>query len=437
MNMNHNKLLIALGCILLISGACRKDPANTPEPTDPDPEENYIYVISGRRAASGADVIYTAPSLDEGSLLTRAQGIEQSGERNYVTNGATLLSLKFGGGGAGSVTAYRANANKMLEKITDFQTETMTVRGSIGDDVLMMKQAWQPAETFSQWYRFDVKSMQIVGQGEFNSVELGGAAKNEKAFFNSFDKVGDYVFAPYWSIHSGQTFSTTYLDSAYVAVYEYPSMRLNKIIRDGRTGSVGNYFASGADLDEKGDYYVIGTKAQFRNNTTLDRTSETPAGILRINKGTTEFDKAFFFNIGEKIGENEIVGRKLYLGGGSFLLTIGVPIGEPFPGMKVPNPYASTASIYAFRPKFAIVNVYNGSFKWVTGAPEPSAIQYCSEYSDNYSSLDGTGYMAVTYTEDGAVESSVYKFDAATASATRGLTTPIFITHISKLPVSE
>ncbi len=93
MNMNHNKLLIALGCILLISGACRKDPANTPEPTDPDPEENYIYVISGRRAASGADVIYTAPSLDEGSLLTRAQGIEQSGDRNYVTNGSTLLSL--------------------------------------------------------------------------------------------------------------------------------------------------------------------------------------------------------------------------------------------------------------------------------------------------------------------------------------------------------
>lgn len=430
--MNYKKLFISLSAAILLFSACKKNqvaPSPEPEPTTPTVEE-YVYVISARSTTYGADVLYTATSLDNGSLITKAQGIEQSGQRNYVTNGKTLISLKFGGGGAGAVTAYKANANKELEKLTDFQTETMYAYGSVDDEVLMMKQAWQPAETFSQWYRFDTKSLQIAAQGEFNSVELGGAEKNEKVFFNSFTKVGNYVFAPYWSIHSGQTFSTSYLDSAYVAVYEYPSMKVHKIIRDGRTGSIGNYLASGADLDEKGDFYVIGTKAQFRNNSTKDRASNTPAGIMRINKGTTEFDKTYFVNLSQHIGSDQIVGRKLYLGKGYYMITTGSPIGI------AANPYATTV-LYGFKPKFAIVNVYDGSFKWVTGVPEASTIQYCSEYSPNYSPLDGTGYMAVTYTEDGKATSSVFKFDGAAATATKGLTTTNFITHVSRLPVSK
>jgi len=431
--MNYKQLLIGLSSVILLLAACKKEnKPNDPNTEDPIVEEpkEHIYVISARSTTYGADVLYTASSLDEGSLVTKAQGIEQSGQRNYVTNGGTLVSLKFGGGGAGAVTAYKANTNKELEKLTDFQTETMYAYGSVDDDILMMKQAWQPAETFSQWYRFDTKSLQIVAQGEFNSVELGGAAKNEKVFFNSFTKVGNYVFAPYWSIHSGQTFSTDYLDSVYVAVYEYPSMKVHKIIRDGRTGSIGNYLASGADLDEKGDFYVIGTKAQFRNNAAKERASVTPAGILRINKGTTEFDKTYFVNISEKIGQDQIIGRKLYLGKGYFLITTGSPIGI------AANPYATTV-LYGFKPKFAVVNVYDGSFNWVTGVPDASNIQYVSEYSPNYSPLDGTGYMAITYTEGSSVRSSVFKFDGAAATATKGITTSTFITHISILPVSK
>jgi|GEM_PF-125089 len=433
--MNYKKLLISLSAAILLFSACKRNqvtPSPEPEPTPTPTAEEYVYIISARTAVSGTDILYTATSLDEGSLATRAQGIEQSGDRNYVTNGKILISLKFGGGGAGSVTAYKANANKALEKLTDFQTETMHVYGSIDGDVLMMKQAWQPAETFSQWYRFDTKSLQIVAQGEFNSVEFGGAAKNEKAFFNSFTRVGNYVFAPYWSVHSGQTFSTSHLDSAYVAVFEYPSMKLHKVIRDGRTGSIGNYVASGADLDEKGDFYVIGTKAQFRNNITKDRASNTPVGIMRINKGTTEFDKTYFVNISQYIGADQIVGRKLYLGKGYYMITTG----STTSGL-LPNPYASTVSYYGFKPKFAIVNVYDGSFKWVTGVPEPTDIQYCSEYSSNYSPLDGTGYMSITYKEGSNVQSSVFKFDGATATATKGLTTTNFITHVSRLPITK
>ncbi len=439
--MKHKQLFTGFLGILLFIGACKKnDPVSPPSPAPEDtvvvaPKE-YVYIISSRSSASGADVLHTAASLDEGSLATQAKGIEQSGLRNYVTNGDILLSLMFGGGGPGAVTAYKANAGKELEKLTDFQTETMYVKGSVGDDVLMMHQAWQPAETFSQWYRFDTKSLEIVDQGEFDAVELGGAEKNEKVFFNSFTKVGDYMFAPYWSIHSGQTFSTDYLDSAYVAVYEYPSMKVHKIIRDGRTGSIGNYMASGADADEKGDFYVIGSKAQFRNNTSMDRESNTPAGILRINKGTTEFDNNYFVNISQHLGEDEIVGRKLYMGKGYFLITVGSAYGELFGSLKIANPYASIVS-YGFKPRFAVINAYDGSFKWVTGVPETSAIQYYSEYSPNYSPLDGTGYMGITYTENGSIRSSVFKFDGAAATATKGLTMNRLITHISALPVSE
>lgn len=177
---------------------------------------------------------------------------------------------------------------------------------------------------------------------------------------------------------------------------------------------------------------MIGTKAQFRNNTTKERASLTPSGIMRINKDTTEFDKTYFINLSEKMGADQVVGRKLYLGKGYYMITTG----STTSGL-LPNPYASTVSYYGFKPKFAIVNVYDGSFRWITGVPEPTDIQYCSEYSSNYSPLDGTGYMSITYKEGSGVKSSVYKFDGAKATATKGLTTSTFITHVSKLPVTK
>ncbi len=437
--MKRVKFFTLVFTALIAFSACSKDSSPiAPEPETPEPEPELpvkkegVFVISTAAFSGAAEVLHTSNTLDSGILNTVSSGVEQSGSRSYTVNNGVLFSLMFGGSAAGAVTAYNANSEKQLEKVTDFQSETMHVRSNVGDDVLMMKQAWQPAEEFSKWYRVSSNSLQIEAQGEFNSKELAGIDKNEKAFFTSFAKVGDKVFAPYWSITSGQTFSSNYLDSNWIAVYNYPDMTLEKVIRDGRTGSIGSYFASGLEIDENEDAYVFGTKLQFR--TTSDNASNTPAGIMKIKKGTTEYDPTYFINISSAAGEGQYIFRKMYLGKGYFLLTMGSD-------RKLYNPYGTTlAFFYKSTIRYAIVNVYDGTFKWVTGTPAPETIGYTSaDYSENYSPLDGTGYIAISSGSSMfAASSVVYKFDAETATATPGLKVESgFITAINWLPVKE
>ena len=436
--MKNNRLFIAfMGVLLLLGGCSKNDNPPTPAPDGDNsnggakPKEG-IFVLSGRNGLVGADILYTTSTLDEGELRTAGTGVEQSGNRNYVIANGLLFSMKFGGGGAGGVTAYKINASKALEKVTDFQTETMTASGAVGEDVLMMKQAWQPAEDFTQWFRFNTKTLQIEKQGELNVKKLAGVDKNEKAFFTSFTKVGDKVFAPYWSVQSAQTFYTNYLDSTWIAVYNYPDMTLNKVIKDGRTGSIGAYYASGLAVDEKDDIYVFGTKLAYKSAT--DNSSKTPSAIMKIAKGNTEYDKTYFMDLSKSMGEGNVVFRKMYLGKGNFLLTVG--------DRKGYNPYGTTLTlIYKSVIRFAVVNVYDGTFKWVTGAPEPESIYHTSvDYSDNYSALDGTGYLSLTTGTFGKTKTTIYKFDAVSAKATAGLTIDngnVAITNISWIPVSK
>lgn len=431
--MNRSNFRVYAASAILLFSACSKK--STPAPEIPEPEEpkkEGVFVISATPGLGRADILYTVNRLDSGELITEGTGVEQSGSRNFIINNDMLFSLKFGGAGVGAVTAYKINEERQLEKVTDFQTETMHVRGNAGDDILMMKQAWQPAEDFTQWYRFNTKTLQIENQGEFNSEELAGVEKNEKAFFTSFTKVGDKIFAPYWSIVSGQAFMSDYLDSNWIAVYNYPAMTLDKVIRDGRTGSIGAYFASGLEVDENEDIYVFGTKLTYRGRT--DTLSDTPSGIMKIKKNTTEYDQTYFLDISKVAGKGQYVYRKMYLGKGNFLLTMGE--------RKSYNPYGTTLALfYPSLIRFAIVNVYDGTFKWVSGTPDPSTIGHTSsDYSDNYSALDGTGYLAITYGTFGSAKSTVYKFDAATATATPGLTTKegsTTITAINWVPVSQ
>lgn len=259
--MKSSKFLFIIVAVLMFS-ACSKD-ESTPHEEDPDegiPREG-VFVVAAKSGIAGSDYLLVANTLDEGTLSITGSGVEQSGaDRTYMVKNDMIFSFKFGGTGAGAVTAYKVNTDKKLQKVTEFQTETLQTYGSVGDDILMVKNAWQKEEEYNQWYRFDTKKLEIVAQGEINAEELAGKQKNEKAFFTDIKQVGDKVFAPFWSIESGANFRTNHPDSNYIAVYSYTDMKLEKVIKDGRTGSIGMYYRSGLEVDEQGDLYVLGTK---------------------------------------------------------------------------------------------------------------------------------------------------------------------------------
>ncbi|WP_447642120.1 MULTISPECIES: DUF4374 domain-containing protein [Chitinophagaceae] len=413
--MKKNRFWIgaAASAILLLS-ACSKNDNNPPSGGDSTgvvkPKEG-VFVLSGRSSPyAGADVLYTASSLDSGTLITQGTGVEQDGTTfNYAVNNGMLFSLLFNQGNPGAVTIYQPNAEKKLTQIAKLQTETMTCYGNVGTDLLLTKNAWQVAENYTQWYRLDSKTQQIVGQGEINAADLAG--NGDKAFFTDILKVEDKVFASFWKVESGLTFATTSPDSNWIAVYDYPGMQLQKVIGDSRTGAIGALMTRGLDLDENEDVYALGTMLDYDKSKKYS--TNKPVAFLKIKKGTTEYDKSYFLNVSDLSG-GQYVYKKNYLGKGYFLLTM------------CPKPYIYATPFYGALIygglKLAVVNVYDGSFKWVSGVPDSRSIQSTSGDA-NYSALDGTGYIGLYYTENDAAKSAVFKIDGPTATAKIGLAT--------------
>ncbi|MGO3161895.1 DUF4374 domain-containing protein [Sphingobacterium sp. JB170] len=412
--MKITSFFIYLFSAAIIFSACSKDPAPIDDNSGKEeevPKEGVFIVTTRNSPFAGADVIHTVNSLDSGLLVTVGTGIQQSAASiNYLSNNGFLYSLPFNRSAPGPISIFKATADKKITALSEIQTESMTAIGNVGDELLLFKNAWQPEEEFTQWFRVDTKTQEIVASGELSANKLAG--NGEKAFFTTPAKVGDKVFAPFWSIESGRTFGSAYQDSSYIAVYSYPEMKLEKVIRDDRSGGIGTLLTSGIEVDEQGDTYIFNMKMTY-DKAGINYSTKTPVAITKIKKGTTEYDESYFFDI-TKASNSHYIWQKSYLGKGYFLLTM------------CPKAYAYATPFYSSimggGMRFAIANVQDQSFKWVTGAPASADI-VSSTGENNYSALDGTGYVGIYYNEDKVGKSTIFKVDAPTAVATPTLTT--------------
>ncbi|GAB3364179.1 hypothetical protein GCM10027566_33390 [Arachidicoccus ginsenosidivorans] len=398
--MKRTKLLLGALVAMSIWTACSKSDSPAGDGDGNTNIEGKFVIAATPVATEGvADYLLTADDLDGGTISTKNNGVEQDGTwRYYTTSGNLFFSMLYGQGNPGAVTAYKLDNAGKLQKVTNFQTETVQAFAPVDDDILLLKVSRNISNEISHWYKVNTETLQLSGEGEINTKELAG--NGEMAHFSWIKQVGNKVFAPYFSIKADGVdgFGTNYPDSSWIAVFNYPDMTLDKVIRDNRTSFIGAYFTDGLEVDEKGDVYAYSSPDATTNG---EYTSTKPCAFMRINSGTTEYDKDYFFNITEKSGGSKI-GFKLYLGNGQFLL-----------GMTDPSDKQSSKI-----DRFGLANVYTQQFTWVTGTPDPAKITSVSDLN-SYSPKDGkTGYVGIT-TSDG--KSAVYKFDAAAASASRGL----------------
>ena len=210
-------------------------------------------------------------------------------------------------------------------------------------------------------------------------------------------------------------------DSAAVAICDY-SLNIKKVIYDNRIGtSVGamrsvRYSQSAAD--DNGNIYV------FSGSSATD----SKVGALRINKGETEFDKNYKFEILSK-ADGYRFRKAFHISGSKFLLEF----------FTDKTQYANMSA----SGKMAVVDVEAQTLTWVSGLPDPSTVSF--GWGDGY---DGAYYLPVaaptsmsggsssgngsnyhggkTTTKADATTSSVtptiYKIDASTGVATPFMT---------------
>lgn len=391
-------LLIAIGLMSFLSSC---DPEL--EFSDINDEDFELtgatkFVISATPIGTSgiADYLLLADNLDGDTITTKGNGMEQDGTyRYYITHKNRFFSFLYGQGNPGAVTSYRLDADGKLSKLSDFQSETVQLFAPVKDDIFMVKVP-RSGNQFASMFRIDARKYQIVGEKQENIVKLAG--NGERAHFTWATQVGDKVFAPYMSIKgvAPDAFGTAYPDSSWVAVYSYPELELEKVIKDNRTSYIGAYFLNGLVEIENGDAYAFSPAAATNSSV---HTSTKPSAFVRILKGTTEFDQSYFFNVQQESGGHHIAAQT-YIGKGIFILQM----------------YPQPNSLIGTSRKFAIADVINKKFMWVTGIPDNVTK---TTTINNYSPKDGkTGYIGITTASEG---SYVYVFDAEIAAAKKGL----------------
>ncbi|WP_028982434.1 DUF4374 domain-containing protein [Sporocytophaga myxococcoides] len=348
---NKNQwICMALGLGLFVASSCEKK-------KDPSPGEvggltgQTKYVIAASPEGTlgeSSNYLLTSGDLTSGSISTKGNGIEQDGYRYYVFHKNKVFSLLYGQGNPGAVTAYMLNTAGELQKTHELQTESVHVFGTVNDEILLIKVPRQ-GDANATMFRVDANNPQILASKTINIVDLAG--NGERAHFTGAFQVGNKVYAPYMCIKgiTGSAFHTNYTDSSWVAVFSYPDLNLERVIRDNRTSYFGYYFAQNCLKEvENGDVYAF-SRAVVEGAGVVPSTK--PSAIVRIKKDATEFDKSYFFNVQEKSGGHHLSSEK-YFGDGKFLLTMFAEAGKTSGNVK-----------------YAIADVFAETFTWVTGIP--------------------------------------------------------------------
>ncbi len=391
--------LLVLGLMAGITSCSSDDNSSPNDETEEGGEnqkvERFVIAASSVEHTDIADYLLTVEDIEKGSISLINNGIEQDGAyRYYLTAKNKFYSLLYGQGNPGAVTAYALNKNGKLEKTNNFVTETVQVYGAIDNDFVMWKVPRSGVE-IAPWYIVNTDSDVITKQGVINTVEL--ANNGERAHFSGLTQIGNKLVAPYFSMRgiTGDVWGTSFPNTAWAAVYEYPSMKLEKVIKSDKSSYIGGYFKNGLIQDEKGDGYAFSSANVTEKGKLL---SKNPSGILKIDGKTLEFDNTYFWDI-EKATNGYFVNNFIYAGKGNFIA-------------RLENNKLESGDV-----RYASLNVYTKTFKWVEGLPEGIKDLGFSD-KGNYAVMDGkTVYVGVT-TKEG---SFVYKIDAEKGTATKGI----------------
>ncbi|SDC23020.1 DUF4374 domain-containing protein [Pedobacter soli] len=391
MKVHFTKAIAALALATTIVSCAKK----SDDPVAENPG-NYILTVTPVASTAVADYLLTASNLETGTISTAGNGVEQDGTyRYYVTHNNKFFSMLYGQGNPGAVTTYNIQGGK-LTKLSNFQTETVQAFAPVNNDILLTKLPRTinaTGSTVATWYQVNTNSLLISGTGTLDALAPGN--NGEIAHFSWLQQVGTKVYAPFFSIKNS-SFATSYPDEAWIAVYSYPGMQLEKTIKDNRTSFIGRYFTNGLGVVENGDTYAFSSSVA-RDETKF--TSTKPSAITRIKSGATEFDLTYFFNF-ETALPGYYITNWIYLGANNFVAQV--------------QPIAAKGA-YTSGIELAIVNVVDKTIKKVTGLPADVK----SITTNNYTPKDGkTAYYGVNLTSGIGY---IYKVDAASATAKQGL----------------
>ncbi len=391
-NLFNIRWVVLLASVALISG-CKND-SDSPDPEGPGEKSRYVLAIRSYGSTNqSTDYIVAVDTLSQGTISLKGKGIEQIGYRTSIQVGNRVFSVGFSTDQ--TCLGYELdNSGNLFEK-GKFTFEGQIFSGGVinKDSFLLMEAIHaSPNKTL---YVIDANDISIRRKIPTTIYQSAGDSYNKwpAGLFVRDEK----LFIPYFHYDSNAGYVNT--DTALVAVYSYPSMQLDKVIKDPRTSNIGMYADfNGLVQADNGDYYSVSTASiacGFVNKSTK------PSGILRIKKGETDFDPDYFFNVEQATGGGKL-SKLVYVGNGLAVARIVTSDAVAWAGI----------SISQMLNKMYVLDLNNRTAKEVAGVP-----LHGGQYSTSALAENGKVYITIYTLNDGA---SVYEIDAATATGKKG-----------------
>lgn len=200
----------------------------------------------------------------------------------------------------GAAYVYSFGAPATMTRYTFDATGRATAGPSLivpGANTFSTLQFLSPTEAYgslagglAKLLRFNPTTMAQIDEIDLSSLNRPEA--NSLWYIGSYVRDGKLFLA----VDYQRNFNAVF-DSAFVAVIDLATRKIEKLISDGRTAMI---YAAGQGVnafaeDANGDIYV-----QARGN--KDSGGRKGSGVLRIKKGATNFDPTYFFDLDAALG---------------------------------------------------------------------------------------------------------------------------------------
>ena len=341
-----------------------------------------------------ADYVMTAGDISKGELSAVGKGIEQVGWRYMGHLGKTLYSIGYYADN--NLVAYQLDGSgKLVEKDRVVFQTTIDIVGDADEKTLLAMEVPRKTMTPRTWHVFDLENVSIARK-LVDSIYVDHA-DSLVPWPTALVRRGDKVFVPFYQLHARGDFTTPNTDTAFLAVYSWPGLVQEKVIKDTRMGPIGLYGdRNGAILTASGDLYAMSTAAKAAGFTTAEKTS----GILRVKAGSTEFDPTYHWDIEAATGGNKIVWFAPVGNGEKALVRLSTD------DSKLWGAYGTLVSC-----RLALADLAAKTLTMVDDIP-----LHRGGYGGNVFQEDGKAWVSVNT----GTESALWSIDIATAKATKG-----------------
>lgn len=399
--------LSLVGLALAATAACSNDETTSSGEAFDSGKGPFVLAVSSQ---NGTEYVLQAQEV-EGKTLRLKDNIMELPNVHYtwLFRDKTAVGMSYQQGNPGVGYALRLNADSTLRKLGEFVVRSRftnyeflnsgTFITSVGGQV-SADGTRNDGATFEFW---DVtpEGFSLHHSKTIWTKELTG--NGQQATFSSIVDMGDGTFLTAmvqsdFQATGGDTGGSSvgevkYPDSCWVVRFD-TALNVKNVYRDDRQSyAAGQYRAQMLREVLKAD---DGTVYVFSNAFNANTTRK--AGALRILPGAAVFDPDYHFDIQSK-ADGYKFRRVWHMTDDTFLL-------------EIYNDH--TISITAAGHQFALVDMSEQSFRWVSGLPAKGLITSGAESGSVPMFHDGYIYLPITTTKSDA---TLYKIDIATGAA--------------------